>query len=281
MNKLLAKNLIASYLSEDIGTGDISTELIFNEDLRNEGVFLSKDNGIICGIDIIELTYSLLSDNFSVTKFKKDGDHVKKGEIIAMVEGNVSTLLTGERVILNLMQLMSGIATTGNKLINLLDDDSIKIVDTRKTHPGLRLFEKYAVTIGGCFNHRHGLYDGIMLKDNHIAFAGGISKAVSMAKSKIGHMIKIEVETETKEQVIEAINANADVIMFDNFTPWQIKELVTLVPPHIITEASGGIGEHNISQYKGCGVNVISTGSITNYVKPLDISFNSKESIKK
>lgn len=281
MNKLLAKELIASYLKEDIGTGDLSTDLVFGDDVRGVGYFIAKDNGIVCGTDVIDLTYSFFSNDYSINILKKDGEPVKKGERIAEVEGRVSTLLTAERIVLNLMQLMSGIATMGNNLVTKLDDPSIRIVDTRKTHPGLRLFEKYAVTKGGCFNHRYALYDGVMLKDNHIAFAGGITKAVEKVKAQLGHMIKVEVETETREQVIEAVEAGADVIMFDNRSPEEIKELQKLVPSHIITEASGGITIDTIANFKGCGVNVISVGSLTNGVKPLDISFLSKEAIKK
>lgn len=281
MNKLLARELIASYLKEDIGTGDLSTELIFGSKLKGKGIFLAKDDGVVCGTDVIDMTYSFFSDDYKITLLKNDGEKVKKGENIALVEGSVETLLSAERVVLNLMQLMSGIATTGRRLVEALDDDTIKIVDTRKTHPGLRLFEKYAVTQGGCFNHRYALYDGVMLKDNHIAFAGGITKAVEMVKSRLGHMVKIEVETETREQVLEAVEAGADVIMFDNFRPEEIKDLVNLVPKSIITEASGGISLENIAGFRGCGVNVISVGSVTNGAKPLDISFNSTEGIKK
>lgn len=280
MNRLLAKDLIKSFLREDIGSGDLSTELVFGNDIRGTGYFLAKADGIVCGTDIIDMVYSCHSSDYSITLFKKDGDTVKKGENIAMVEGRVATLLSCERVTLNLMQLMSGIATEAHNMVSALGDSSIKIVDTRKTHPGLRLFEKYAVTCGGAYNHRYALYDGVMLKDNHIAFAGGITNAVAQVKSRLGHMVKIEVETESKEQVIEAVNAGADVIMFDNRTPDEIKELVRLVPKHIITEASGGINIDNIAGFRGCGVNVISSGGITNSAKPLDISFNSKEGFK-
>lgn len=280
MNKLLAREMIAEFLKEDVGTGDLSTNLIFNEDIRGEGYFLAKDNGVICGTDIIDLTYSFFSNDYSIELIKKDGDYINKGDIIAKVEGKVSALLTAERIILNLMQLMSGISTMANKLVTALDDPSIKIVDTRKTHPGLRMFEKYAVRCGGCYNHRYALYDGVMLKDNHIAFAGGITNAVNKVKSQLGHMIKVEVETETKEQVIEAVKAGADVIMFDNRTPGEIRELQKLVPDNIVTEASGGITLDTIGSFKDCGVNVISVGLLTNGVKPLDISFNSREAIK-
>ena len=281
MNKLLAREYISGFLKEDVGTGDLSTDIIFGNEIRGEGYFLAKDKGIVCGTEIIDMTYSLLSDDYKINLLKKDGDKVEKGEKIAEVQGKVSTLLTGERVILNLMQLMSGIATMGNKLVTALDDPTIKIVDTRKTYTGLRIFEKYAVTKGGCYNHRYALYDGVMLKDNHIAFAGGITKAVEKVKSQLGHMIKVEVETETREQVIEAVNAGADVIMFDNRTPGEIKELQKLVPSHIITEASGGINLDTIGSFKGCGVNIISVGSLTNGVKSLDISFLSREAVKK
>ena len=280
MNTLLAKEQIASFLKEDVGTGDLSTDLVFGRELDGTGVFLAKDDGIVAGTEIIALTYSLYTDKVKVTLFKHDGDRVSKGENIARVEGPVFALLTCERIILNLMQLMSGIATSTRKMVDTLDDPTIRIVDTRKTHPGLRMFEKYAVTCGGGFNHRFALYDGVMLKDNHIAFAGGIEKAVALVRSKLGHMVKVEVETETEEQVKQAVKAGADVIMFDNRTPEEIKYLQTLVPKHIITEASGGININSIASFKGCGVNYISVGSLTNGAKPLDISFNSTEGIK-
>lgn len=280
MNKLQAKKLIENFLIEDVGSGDLSAELVFGKDTIVKGVFLAKDNGIICGTELIELTYSLYTDKVKVQLYKKDGDYVSKGENIALVEGSASVLLTCERIILNLMQLMSGIATYTHKMVEALDDDTIRICDTRKTHPGLRLFEKYAVRCGGGFNHRYALYDGVMLKDNHIAFAGGIEKAVALVRAQLGHMVKLEVETETEEQVKEAVKAGADVIMFDNRTPEQIKQLQALVPKHIITEASGGINIDSIKYFKGCGVNYISVGSLTNNAKPLDISFNSTEGVK-
>ena len=280
MNTLLAKEQIASFLKEDVGTGDLSTDLVFGKELDGTGVFLAKDDGIVSGTEIIALTYSLYTDKVKVTLFKHDGDRVSKGENIAKVEGPVFALLTCEWIILNLMQLMSGIATATRRMVDALDDPTIRIVDTRKTHPGLRMFEKYAVTCGGGFNHRFALYDGVMLKDNHIAFAGGIEKAVALVRSKLGHMVKVEVETETEEQVKQAVKAGADVIMFDNRTPEEIKHLQTLVPKHIITEASGGININSIASFKGCGVDYISVGSLTNGAKPLDISFNSTEGIK-
>lgn len=281
MNTLQAKKLIENFLIEDVGTGDLSTNLVFGTSQMGKGVFLAKDDGIMCGQDIIQMTYSAFGDdNVSIILHKKDGEPILKGENIATVEGKVSTLLTCERVILNLMQRMCGIATYTQKTVLALDDKNIRICDTRKTHPGLRIFEKYAVRCGGGFNHRFALYDGVMLKDNHIAFAGGITRAVELVRSQLGHMVKVEVETETTEQVIQAVKAGADVIMFDNRTPNEIIELQKLVPPHIITEASGGIGLHNLSTFKGCGVNYISIGALTNTAPPLDISFNSTEGLK-
>jgi len=280
LNKLKAKELIKAFLIEDINTGDLSAELIFDDKARGSGFFVAKDDGIICGMDIISMVYEVFGDRVDVETFVEDGQRVSSGDKIAMVTGKVRTVLSCERVILNLLQRMSGIASCTSRAIELLGDSSIKICDTRKTTPGIRMFEKYAVTCGGGFNHRIGLYDGIMLKDNHIAFAGGITNAVKTVRSKVGHMIKIEVETESKEQVIEAAEAGADIIMFDNRTPSEIKKLVGIVPRHIITEASGGIGFDNIADFRGCGVDYISMGAITHSAVTLDISFNSTDSGK-
>ncbi len=182
--------------------------------------------------------------------------------------------------LLNTSFVMVPVRSATSYAVKLLDDNSIRICDTRKTLPGLRMFEKYAVTCGGGFNHRFGLFDGVMLKDNHIAFAGGIENAVKKVRSQTGHMIKIEVETENAEQVKEAVRAGADIIMFDNRTPEEIKELVKLVPKHIVTEASGGINLNNISSFKGTNVNYISMGAVIHSAMPMDISFNSMEGNK-
>ncbi len=280
MNRLKAKKLIESFLIEDIGVNDFSANTIFEDDKIGEGIFTAKTDGIISGTDIISLTYEAYGKNVDSEIIKKDKSEVKKGDIIAKVKGSVTALLTCERVILNLMQHMSGIATATSYAVKLLDDNSIRICDTRKTLPGLRMFEKYAVTCGGGFNHRFGLFDGVMLKDNHIAFAGGIENAVKKVRSQTGHMIKIEVETENAEQVKEAVRAGADIIMFDNRTPEEIKELVKLVPKHIVTEASGGINLNNISSFKGTNVNYISMGAVIHSAMPMDISFNSMEGNK-
>ncbi|HAM1030970.1 TPA: carboxylating nicotinate-nucleotide diphosphorylase [Listeria monocytogenes] len=280
MNSILMNQAIQAFLLEDIGQHDISTETVFPRDTMGEGVFLAKETGILCGISIPPKVYELLGGNIQFEAYKKDGDWIQKGDIIAAVTAPVRTLLSGERVILNLMQRMSGIASQTNFAVKQLDDSAIRICDTRKTAPGLRAFDKYAVQTGGGFNHRNGLYDGVMLKDNHIAFSGGITSAVSTVREKLGHMVKIEVETETAEQVKEAVQAGADIIMFDNRTPEEIKQLVKLVPPHITTEISGNVTLENIHRYKGSGANYLSLGSLTHSVRAFDISFNSKGGIK-
>ncbi|EKF1561833.1 carboxylating nicotinate-nucleotide diphosphorylase [Listeria monocytogenes] len=280
MNSILMNQAIQAFLLEDIGQYDLSAETVFPRDTMGEGIFLAKETGILCGISIPPKVYELLGGNIQFEAYKKDGDWIQKGDIIAAVQAPVRTLLSGERVILNLMQRMSGIASQTNFAVKQLDDSAIRICDTRKTAPGLRAFDKYAVQTGGGFNHRNGLYDGVMLKDNHIAFSGGITSAVSTVREKLGHMIKIEVETETAEQVKEAVQAGADIIMFDNRTPEEIKQLVKLVPPHITTEISGNVTLENIHRYKGSGANYISLGSLTHSVRAFDISFNSKGGIK-
>ncbi len=281
MNEVLLREQIKTFLNEDLGTGDLSAELVFDKDTVGKGSFKAKTDGVFCGGVLIETVYSVFGDNDVKVKLNfKEGDRVKAGDILAHVEGRVRTLLSCERIILNLMQRMSGIATITRELTDRLDDPSIKLVDTRKTLPGLRMLDKYAVKCGGGFNHRMGLYDGVMLKDNHIAFAGGIEKAVKAVRDQLGHTVKIEVETETAEQVKQAVKAGADIIMFDNRTPEEIKELVKLVPQGIITEASGGITPDSISGFKGCGVDVISTGYMTHTVTPMDISFNTDCGVK-
>ncbi|MEP0006657.1 MAG: carboxylating nicotinate-nucleotide diphosphorylase [Balneola sp.] len=268
------KEIIESALREDIGMGDLTSKSIFDADHYSKGTFVSKAEGTLAGLDVLQIAYNFLGENVSVNLLKEDGDSVGIKERIAEVEGPTHVLLSAERVILNLMQHLSGIATSTAEVIRLLDDSSIEIVDTRKTLPGLRALQKYAVTCGGGKNHRFRLDDGVMIKDNHIKAAGSITKAVELVRSKIGHMVKIEVETESKEQVLEAVEAKADVIMLDNRTPEEIKELVKLIPDEILVEVSGGITPNSISSFKGCGADVISLGWLTHSVKALDISFN-------
>ncbi|NLY79363.1 MAG: carboxylating nicotinate-nucleotide diphosphorylase, partial [Lysinibacillus sp.] len=245
MNNIKLQRMLEQFFNEDIGDGDLSSELIFSREEQGSFTFYAKEEGVFCGAGVIETGFHLLDPSLNISLFKEDGNWLEKGAKIAIIEGRLQSLLTGERVILNLIQRMSGIATNAKKAVELTKGTRAKVCDTRKTMPGLRMLDKYAVRIGGAFNHRSGLYDCIMLKDNHIAFAGSITKAVQRAKSKIGHTVKIEVEIETKEQLLEAIEAGADIIMFDNRTPEEIKEWLPLVPNHIATEASGGITLEN------------------------------------
>ncbi|MGG3522016.1 carboxylating nicotinate-nucleotide diphosphorylase [Bacillus pseudomycoides] len=274
MNALKVRKALESFFLEDIGEKDVTSQLIFPDNLRAKGMFLAKETGVFVGTAVIEQGFRLLDDSIQITLHKKDGDFVEKGEILASVEGPIASLLTAERVILNIIQRMSGIATMTRKAVLALESDHTRICDTRKTMPGLRMFDKYAVVCGGGYNHRFGLYDGVMIKDNHIAFAGSITKAVTSVKEKLGHMVKVEVETETEEQVREVIAAGADIIMFDNRTPEEVREFSKIVPSTIVTEASGGITIENLSNYGGTGVDYISLGLLTHSVKALDISFN-------
>lgn len=274
MNIINVRKKLESFLLEDIGDRDLTSEGVFPGTQIGTGEFIAKEQGIIAGLPIIKELYRLLDPNITVTLLTADGNSVEAGDVIAEVNGSVVHLLTGERVALNLLQRMSGIATMTKKCVDQLNDDRINICDTRKTMPGLRMFDKYAVTVGGGKNHRYGLYDGVLIKDNHIAFCGSIEMAVSKVRESVGHMVKIEVETESLEQVKEAVEAQADVIMFDNRSPEEIKELVQYVPEHIITEASGGITLEQLPAYANTGVDYISLGFLTHSVKALDISLN-------
>lgn len=277
MNQIKLRKMLEEFFMEDVGDKDLTSHAIFPPVQNGSGVFIAKESGIIAGLDIIQHAYHLLDPKLEISLHYTDGDYVQKGERFAEVRGSVRNILTGERVILNLLQRMSGIATLTNQCVETLNDSSIQICDTRKTTPGLRMLEKYAVTVGGGKNHRNGLYDGVMIKDNHISYAGSITKAVEKARKALGHMVKIEVETESKEAVLEAVEAQADVIMFDNRTPEEVKEFAKLVPSSIITEASGGINLKTLATYAGTGVHYISIGALTHSVKALDISLLVKE----
>jgi len=277
MNRLKLQQMLQQFFLEDIGERDVTSETIFSASNKAKGYFLVKEEGVLSGIDIVTVGYKLLDPTIETVIYKQDGEKVYKGDVIAAVSGPIIPLLTGERVILNLLQRMSGIATLTSRAVALLNSQHIRVCDTRKTTPGLRMLEKYAVTCGGGFNHRFGLYDAVMIKDNHIAFCGSITQAVQSVRNKLGHMVKIEVETETKEQVLEAVAAGADVIMFDNRTPDEVREFVKLVEKPILTEASGGITLENIAHYGDTGVDYISLGMLTHSAKSLDISFNIEE----
>lgn len=273
MNRLKAEEAIRNFLLEDIGDRDASAVLFSPAD-RGEAVVRLKEDGVIAGLDCFKWGYSLLDPEITVEFSRKDGDFVKSGEAIVRIQGPIATLLAGERVLLNLVQRMSAIATLTARCVEALDSTRTRIVDTRKTTPGLRMFEKYAVRVGGGFNHRNGLYDAVMLKDNHIAAAGSITQAVQKARSSLGHMTMVEVEVESLAQLQEAIAARPDVIMFDNQTPETMKTWVQLVPATVRTEASGGIDLNSLAAYRHTGVDVISIGALTHSVHNLDISMN-------
>lgn len=275
VNKLAFQKVLREALEEDLGFGDLTSHFFSPED-RSRGSFTAKSDGVLAGSGAISETYRLLDKTVVTTLEKRDGNPLKRGDTIATVEGPIPVLLACERVILNLVQHLSGIATATSRAVEALNDPGIRICDTRKTVPGIRMLQKYAVRCGGGYNHRYRLDDGVMIKDNHIKAAGSIAKAVQHLRAQVGPMVRIEVETETREQVLEAVDAGADLIMFDNRTPEQVRELVELVPDAVDTEVSGGITFDTVGDYRNTGVDYISMGSLTHSVTALDISFNLK-----
>ncbi|MDR8393673.1 carboxylating nicotinate-nucleotide diphosphorylase [Aliifodinibius sp. S!AR15-10] len=273
MNKLKLQDIIREALAEDLGFGDLTSDF-FPGDHNSTGIFTAKAEGVLAGLDVITEVYRQLDDSVNVDLYKDDGDIIQKGEEIARAEGPTAALLNGERVILNLLQHMSGIATGTKQAVEALHSAHTRICDTRKTLPGLRMLQKYAVRCGGGYNHRYRLDDGVMLKDNHIKAAGSIGNAVKKLRSQLGHMVSIEVETETRDQVLQAVESGAEIVMFDNRSPEEVAEFVELVPDHVITEVSGGITIDTIGDYRDSGVDYISMGSLTHTVTALDISFN-------
>ncbi|MBY6085266.1 carboxylating nicotinate-nucleotide diphosphorylase [Priestia flexa] len=277
MNALKVKALLHQFFIEDVGDQDLTSEAIFSRHETGSAEIVTKQSGVFVGDSIITEGFQLLNQQAKVQLYIKDGQYVEAGDIIAKVHGPIQAILTGERVILNLIQRMSGIATMTFQARKIMEGTHTQICDTRKTTPGLRGLEKYAVRMGGGVNHRFGLYDGVMLKDNHIAYAGSIKNAVLKVKEYIGPMVKVEVEIETLEQLKEAVEADVDIIMFDNCDPQTIKKWISQVPNHITTEASGGMNLNNIALYKDTGVDYISLGALTHSVQSLDISLNVEE----
>lgn len=276
MNIIKVRKLLEQFLLEDIQDHDLTSQSLFTVSDYGKAEFAVKERGILSGLMLISEIYRLIDSAVSVALYKQDGQLAEAGERIALITGPVQSLLTGERVVLNLLQRMSGIATMTDQAVTALNSTHTKICDTRKTTPGIRMFEKYAVRCGGGMNHRFGLYDGVMLKDNHIEYAGSIKNAVDRVRSQVGHMVKIEVEIETQEQLHQAIESKADIIMFDNCSPDSITNWIKDVPEGIVTEASGGISMKTLWEYSGCGVDYISLGFITHSVKSLDISLDLK-----
>lgn len=269
--------LIKKAITEDINYIDVSSAYLFGDDHRTSAYFVSKADGVLCGIEIAMRVFSLLDNTFEYTLYKHDGDELKAGDLIAEFSGKTLKLLEGERTSLNLVQHMSGIATMTNVAVKAVEGTGTSIADTRKTLPGLRAIQKYAVTCGGGHNHRYNLSDAAMLKDNHIDAGGGITKTVEALRKKIGHTVKIEVETRTLDEVKEAVSAGADIIMLDNMTLEQMQEAVRIISGKALTEASGNVTLDNIRTVAQAGVDIISMGAITHSVKAFDISMKIKK----
>ena len=272
MMDLSLRDLIERSLKEDIGTGDITTLSTIPEDKCITGRFIAKETGILCGMEVARAVFNFVDPTIVLDNVKKDGDAIEKGEVIATVSGNARSILTGERLSLNLMQHMSGIATRTWEAVEKVKGTHARIADTRKTTPGLRVLEKYAVKCGGGSNHRFNLADGVLIKDNHIVSAGGITQAIEMARKNIPHTLKIEVEIETFPQLEEALGAGADIIMLDNMSYDDMKKAVEIVGGRAVTEASGNMGEKDLKKVAETGVDLISIGALTHSVKALDIS---------
>lgn len=264
--------LILMALEEDITNEDVSTNAIIPEDKLGSVQLICKEDGIIAGLEVFKRVFTLLDESSEVELYTKDGDAVKKGQLLGVVHGPVRVLLTGERTALNYLQRMSGIATYTHEIVSLLSGSKTKLLDTRKTTPNMRFFEKYAVKAGGGNNHRYNLSDGIMLKDNHIAAAGSIKKAVEMARDYASFVLKIEVETENLDMVKEAIEAKADIIMLDNMSVEEMKKAIELIDGRALTECSGNVTKENIKDYISLGVDYISCGALTHSAKILDLS---------
>lgn len=268
---------IGEFLAEDIGRGDITTQACVNDDVSGIGKFLAKEDLVVCGLAVAEAVFLHLDeDSPEIETSVNEGDEVEAGTIFATLKGFADVLLTGERVALNLLQRMSGVATLTRAYVKAVEGTKAQIVDTRKTTPGLRMLEKYAVTVGGGKNHRMGLDDGVLIKDNHIALAGGITEAVVMAKQKVGHLHKIEVEISNWAQLREALEAGADIVMLDNQTPEEARKLVEMarqINPAVLLEASGGMDLERVRSFAEAGVDLISVGRLTHSAKAVDISF--------
>ena len=268
---------IGEFLREDIGRGDITTQSIVSEEVRGMGKFLAKENLVICGLEVAEAVFAHLDpESPEIETTFNEGDEVEAGTIFATLKGYADVLLTGERVALNLIQRMSGVATLTRQYVKAIEGTSATIVDTRKTTPGLRMLEKYAVTVGGGKNHRMGLDDGVLIKDNHIALAGGITEAITAARLRVGHLHKIEVEISNWAQLREAIMAGADIVMLDNQTPQEAEKLVEMarqLNPNVLIEASGGMNLESVRSFAEAGVDLISVGRLTHSAKAVDISF--------
>jgi nicotinate-nucleotide pyrophosphorylase (carboxylating) len=265
-------DLIEIALKEDIGPGDITTDNIVGPETIGKGIIVAKQDLILAGIQVAERVFSHLDGDVVFEAAYSDGDLIAKGETVIRVEGSLSTLLKCERTALNFLQRLSGIATQTKKYVDEVDDTSVKLVDTRKTTPGWRVLEKYAVRMGGAHNHRMGLYDGVLIKDNHIAVAGGIKNAVRRVRETISHLVKVEVEASTAKEVSEALNAGADIILLDNMNLNQIQEAVSVIDHRVLVEVSGGVTRNQLKALAQTGVDLISIGALTHSAIAVDLS---------
>ena len=276
LNNTTLDVLLDHALSEDIGIGDITTEATIPPSQNAIGILTAKSEGVVAGLPVAEKTFAKVDSSLEFRSKVKEGDSVSLGSSIAEVEGSAKSILIGERTALNFLQRLSGVATLTSLFVEAVRDYDVKIVDTRKTTPGLRALQKYAVRVGGGNNHRYGLYDGILIKDNHIIASGGIHNAVNSAKSSAPHTAKIEIEVETLEQVQEALDADVDILLLDNMSIEMMQTVVKLVGNRAITEASGGITLERVQTVASTGVNLISIGALTHSAMPMDISLNLK-----
>lgn len=270
--RFLIEPVVRAALAEDIRSGDITTEATVPAEREAEAAILAKQDGVLAGLDIARLAFELMDSTLSFQAEKADGDSLQRGDRVASLRGKARAILTGERVALNFLQHLSGVATRTRCFVDMIAGTQATIVDTRKTTPGLRLLEKYAVRVGGGHNHRYALDDAILIKDNHIAAAGGITAAVHSARARGGHTTVIEVEVETQEQVEEALAVGAGIILLDNMSPEAMRESVNRIAGRAITEASGGINEESVRAAAESGVNLISIGALTHSVQALDLS---------
>ena len=277
--KMQADKLIRMALQEDITSEDVSTNAVMRSAVKGTVDLIAKEDGIIAGLDVYARVFQILDEKTEISFNFKDGEAVKKGNLLGTVTGDIRVLLSGERVALNYLQRMSGIATYTKQVSKLLEGSKVTLLDTRKTTPNCRVFEKYAVRIGGGCNHRYNLSDGVLLKDNHIGAAGSVAKAVAMAKEYAPFVRKIEIEVETMEQVKEAVEAGADIIMLDNMTPEMMKEAVELLAGRAQTECSGNITKENIAKILETGVDFVSSGALTHSAPILDISMKNLHAI--
>lgn len=272
--------LILGALKEDITSEDVSTNSVMRTPTKGEVDLIAKEDGIICGLQVFERTFTLLDGATKVEFFVQDGDSVKKGQLMAKVTGDIRVLLSGERTALNYLQRMSGIATYTSQMVALLEGSGIRLLDTRKTTPNNRIFEKYAVTVGGGNNHRYNLSDGVLLKDNHIGAAGGVKQAIEMAKEYAPFVRKIEVEVETLDMVKEAVEAGADIIMLDNMSTEDLKEAIAYINHRAEIEISGNVTKESVARIKDLGVDFVSSGALTHSSPILDISLKNLHPIQ-